>query len=151
MDAKSGGCHLNCNTKTFGTEPYLISIGDNCLIAEEVRMITHDGAIYVLNNLGYFDGKRKDKIAPITIGNNVYIGTGAYIMPGVKIGDNCIIGAKALVTKDVPNNSVAVGIPAKVIEDVETLCKHTIEKGTLYDTAKMTRKEKREYFQSRAM
>ena len=47
---------LNCNTKTFGTEPYLISIGNNCLIAEEVRFITHDGGIFVLNNMEFFGG-----------------------------------------------------------------------------------------------
>lgn len=143
-----GGCHLNCGIKSFGTEPYLISLGDDCLIAEEVRFITHDGAIFVLNNLGFFNGERKDKIAPITIGNNVYIGTGAYIMPGVQIGNNCIIGAKALVTKNIPDNSVAVGIPAKVIEDVETFYKNTIEKDILYNTTKMTFEEKKHFFQN---
>lgn len=143
-----GGCHLNCGIKSFGTEPYLISLGDNCLIAEEVRLITHDGAVFVLNNLGFFDDERKDKIAPIAIGNNVYIGTGAYIMPGVRIGNNCIIGAKALVTKDIPDNSVAVGIPARVIEDVETFYENTIEKGVLYNTTKMTFEEKKHFFQN---
>lgn len=59
-----------------------------------------------------------DLFARVTIGNNVHIGTNAYIMPGVKIGNNCIIGVGAIVTHDIPNNSVAVGIPAKVIENI---------------------------------
>jgi len=56
------------------------------------------------------------KSSDIIIGNNVWIGHGAYIMPGVKIGDNSIVGAKAVVTKDIPAGSIAVGVPARVIK-----------------------------------
>jgi acetyltransferase-like isoleucine patch superfamily enzyme len=63
--------------------------------------------------------KRSDKFGRITIGNNVNIGWNALIMPGVTIGDNVIIGTGAVVTKDIPSNSVAAGVPAKVIESVE--------------------------------
>ena len=52
---------------------------------------------------------------PITIGNNVWIGSGVIILPGVAIGDNAIIGAGAVVTKDINANKIAVGIPAKII------------------------------------
>ena len=51
----------------------------------------------------------------ITIGNNVWLGHGAYIMPGVHIGNNAIIGAKTVVTHDIPENAIAVGVPARVI------------------------------------
>ena len=51
---------------------------------------------------------------PVNIGNNVWIGAGAIILPGVSIGDNSVIGAGSVVTKDIPNNSIAVGNPAKV-------------------------------------
>lgn len=52
----------------------------------------------------------------IVIGDNVWIGHGVYIMPGVTIGNNSIIGAKAVVTKSIPADSIAVGIPAKVVK-----------------------------------
>lgn len=52
----------------------------------------------------------------IKIGNNVWIGHGVYVMPGITIGDNSIIGAKAVVTKDIPSDSIAVGVPARVIK-----------------------------------
>ena len=55
----------------------------------------------------------------MVIGNNVWIGSGANILPGVSIGDNSIIGAGSIVIKDIPANSVAVGIPAKVIKNLD--------------------------------
>ena len=78
----------------------------------------HDGGLWVPRYLGLID-KRADKFGKIEIGNNVNIGWNAIIMPGVTIGDNCIIGAGAIVTKNIPENSVAAGIPARVIESIE--------------------------------
>lgn len=103
---------------TFGTEPYLISLGNHVRISHGVKFITHDGGLWVPRYMGLID-KRADKFGKIVIGNNVNIGWDAIIMPGVTIGDNCIIGAGAVVTKDIPTNSVAVGVPAKVIETIE--------------------------------
>lgn len=56
---------------------------------------------------------------PIVIGNNVYIGNNVIILPGVTIGNNVIIGAGAVVSKNIPSNSVAVGVPAKVIKTAD--------------------------------
>ena len=56
---------------------------------------------------------------PITIGNNVYIGNDVIILPGVSIGDNVIIGAGAVVTKNIPSDSVAAGVPARVIKPIQ--------------------------------
>lgn len=142
-----GGTHLSNLVVDFGTEPYLITIGNNCWISADVKFITHDGGVNVLNNLNYFNSSnRYDRIAPIHIGNNVYIGTGAYIMPGVSIGENSIIGARAIVSHDVPENSVAVGIPARVIENIEKYYENGIKKGWFYPTADMKSEEKRKYF-----
>ena len=138
---------LNCSVTAFGTEPYLISVGYDCLIAFGVNFITHDGGVKVLSDLDYFHGNRMDIISPICIGNNVYIGQGAFIMPGVTIGDNCVIGAAAVVTKDIPANSVAVGIPASVIKSIDTYYKNAIEKNRLHPTACMSFQEKRDYFE----
>lgn len=98
----------------FGTEPYLVEVGDNCLISSNVSFITHDGSMNVLNNLGLFE-QRMDKMRPIKVGNNCFIGTKVIVMPGVKIGNNCIVGASSVVTKDVPDGMCVAGVPAKVI------------------------------------
>ncbi|MGI6264932.1 MAG: acyltransferase [Acutalibacteraceae bacterium] len=111
------GCSVHKDV-TFGTEPYLITLGDHVRITHGVRFITHDGGLWVPRNMGLVD-KRADKFGKITVGNNVNIGWNAIIMPGVCIGDNCIVGAGAVVTKDIPANSVVAGVPAKVIESVE--------------------------------
>ena len=107
---------LNCDLSCFGTEPYLVEVGDDCLFAAGVRLITHDGGITVLSNLNYFNGERRDKMSPVKIGSNVYIGMDAKIMPGVTIGKGAIIGAGSVVTRDVPDYCVAAGVPAKVIK-----------------------------------
>ncbi|MDR3011959.1 MAG: maltose O-acetyltransferase, partial [Chitinispirillales bacterium] len=55
---------------------------------------------------------------PVTIGNNVWIGADAVILPGVTIGDNTVIGAGSVVTKDIPANVVAVGNPCRVVREI---------------------------------
>lgn len=98
---------------SFSSEPYLISIGDH-VSATRVRFETHDGGVWCIRD----EFPDIDIIKPITVGNNVYIGYGAVILPGVTIGDNVVIGAYAVVTKDIPSGSVCVGIPARVIKNI---------------------------------
>lgn len=89
-----------------------IEIGDNALIGQQVVIATlnHDLA----------PDKRANMIpAPVKIGNNVWIGTHATILAGVTIGDNAVIAAGAVVTKDVPANSVVGGVPAKIIKTIK--------------------------------
>lgn len=101
----------------FGSEPYLITLGDHVRVTAGVQFTTHDGGLWVTRNLGY--GKDDDLFGRITVGNNVHIGLNAIVMPGVTIGSNVIIGCGAVVTRDIPDNSVAVGVPARVIETVD--------------------------------
>lgn len=91
--------------------PWLISIGDNVCISSNVKILAHDTSTEYVN--GY------TKIGIVSIGNNVYIGYGATILCDVRIGDNCIIGAGSVVSKDVPENMVVAGNPAKIICTVE--------------------------------
>lgn len=87
--------------------PHLVHIGKNCIFAPTAMIITHDASFYP------FTGEYR--IAPVTIGDNVFVGYGALIMPGVTIGDNVVIGAGSVVTKDVPSDCVVAGVPARVI------------------------------------
>lgn len=109
-------CEIFPNVE-FGSEPYLITIGDNVRIANGVRFVTHDGGICVLRNMKKLENA--DLFGKINIGNNVFIGWNTIIMPNVCIGNNCIIGCGAVVTKNIPDNSVVAGCPAKVIESID--------------------------------
>lgn len=102
---------------------YSIWISPDCKIGSNFHMMHLDGivigsGVIIGNNCTIYHqvtiGKEKDKF-PI-IGHNVTIYSGAKIIGGIKIGNNCIIGANAVVTKDIPDNCVAVGIPAKIIK-----------------------------------
>lgn len=123
--AKSIGVKIGDNSKIyssdigmFSTEPWLISIGNNVHIAYGVRFITHDGGTLVIDYHKY--GKEPFVICGnIEVGDNVYIGERVTILPGVKIGNNVIIGAGSVVTKDIPSNTVAAGIPCKPINTIE--------------------------------
>lgn len=86
---------------------YHITIGDNVVLAPRVHVLAHD------SSTGIFIGKTR--AANVTIGNNVFVGAGSIILPGVHIGNRVIIGAGSIVTKDIPDNSVAAGNPARVI------------------------------------
>lgn len=99
----------------FGSEPYLITLGDNVIITGGVQFLTHDGSI------GIFKKTDPDLliVKPITVGNDVFIGYGSTIMPGVNIGNRCIIAAGSVVAKDVPDNSVVGGVPAKFIKSAD--------------------------------
>lgn len=137
------GCEV-FSSASFGSEPYLISIGDNVRINSGVNFVTHDGGCWVLRN--YLKGKNSsqlDLFGAIKVGNNVHIGTNSFIMPGVSIGDNVIIGCCSVVTRDIPSNSVAVGIPARVIESVdEYYIKHKEE---FVYTKQLNQSKKKEY------
>lgn len=113
-------CEVNMNC-TFLDDNKII-IGDNALIAPNVQIYT---AFHPTNAKDRFREMKKDgsfefcktQTAPVHIGNNVWIGGGAIIMPGVTIGDNVVIGAGSVVTKDIPSNKIAYGNPCRVIRD----------------------------------
>lgn len=86
---------------------WLITIGNNVTLASRVCILAHDASTKMFLNY--------TKIGLVEIGNNVFIGAGSIILPNVKIGNNVIIGAGSIVTKDIPDNSLVVGNPAKII------------------------------------
>lgn len=96
-----------------------IVIGNNVLIASRVYISDHShGDINAEELLIAPTARKLVSKGPVIIGDGVWIGEGVCVMPGVTIGENSIIGANAVVTKDIPANSVAAGIPAKVIRRI---------------------------------
>jgi maltose O-acetyltransferase len=106
-------CYIVHTAIIDDSRPWLISIGDNCTISKNAIILTHDASIK--RYLGY------SKIGAVTIGNMVFVGAGAIILPNVHIGNNVIIGAGSVVTRDIPDNCVAIGNPAKVVGTTQQL------------------------------
>ncbi len=106
---------LGLTSNTFGSEPYLITLGDHVTVTGGVSFVNHDGGVWVFRA----DHPDIDLFGPIVVGDNVFIGSRSILLPGVTIGDNCVIGAGAVVTKSIPPGSVAVGCPARVVRTVD--------------------------------
>lgn len=115
-------CEVNMNC-TFLDDNRIV-IGDNALIAPNVQIYT---AFHPTNAAERFGPHREDgsfafcktQTAPVIIGDNVWIGGGAILLPGITIGSNTVIGAGSVVTKDIPSNVVALGNPCRVIRKNE--------------------------------
>ena len=86
---------------------WLITLGDDVTLAPRVHILAHDASTKNALN--------KTRIGLVNIGNNVFIGAGTIVLPGVTIGDNVVIGAGSVVSRDIPSDSLAVGSPARVI------------------------------------
>lgn len=106
---------LGLRRTTFGSEPYLVSIGDHVTITSGVSFVTHDGGVWVLRERM----PDIDVFAPIKVGSNVFIGICSVVLPGVTIGDDCVIGAGSVVSKSIPSGTVAAGVPAREIRKVD--------------------------------
>lgn len=113
------GGNLTVGARTFvnygltALDVAAIVIGEDCQLGPHVQLLTPTHPLE--------PEPRRDKLEaarPITVGDNVWIGGGAIVLPGVTIGDNSVIGAGAVVTKDVPANVVAVGNPARVVRSL---------------------------------
>lgn len=98
------------------TRPSLVTIGDNCYFNKGFTLLTHDFVTGVFINSGK---EFLPSSGQVTIGNNVHTGYNVTILKGVTIGDNVFIGANSVVTKDIPSNSIAVGIPCRVIMNID--------------------------------
>lgn len=107
---------------------WLITIGDNVTMAPRVHILAHDAS--TCHHLGYA------RIGRVDIGDNVFIGADTVVLPGVKIGNNSVIGANSTITKDIPENVVAAGNPAKVICSIDEYVarnKSRMENGHIYN------------------
>ena len=114
------GSHISIGAGTFANYDCVlldvapISIGASCQLATRVQLLTATHPIDPEpRRLGW------ESAAPITIGDNVWLGGGAIVCPGVTIGDDTVVGAGAVVTRDLPAGVVAMGMPARVVREID--------------------------------
>lgn len=111
------GLTMGTNVKIMGgviidpSHCWHITIGNNVTFAPNVHVLAHDASTKAFLNY--------TKVANVHIGNDVFVGAGSIILPGVSIGNNVIIGAGSVVSRSIPEYSVAVGNPAKVISGLK--------------------------------
>lgn len=103
------GCRIS--SPNWGSEPYLIEIGDYVHVTSGVNFVTHDGGVWVFRR----EFPSIDVFGRIIVGDGTYIGNNAIILPGVQIGKGCVIGANSVVSRSIPDGVVAAGNPARFI------------------------------------
>lgn len=137
--AKAIGVHLGSGVQITGkqewtSEPYLIYIGDNTTVSKDVQFLTHDGSTRVFRKQEKY--RKVLRFGSVHVGKNCFLGARSIIMPGVTIGDNSIIAAGAVVTKDVPQNEIWGGVPAKKISTLELFAEKCLEETPAYSEEK---------------
>jgi acetyltransferase-like isoleucine patch superfamily enzyme len=123
------GDHCSVNFDSEIADAKYVRLGNNVRLAG-CTIFAHDG---VINMLERAYGEKLDAVGKVDIGNNVFIGYRAIVMRGVRIGDNCVVAAGAVVTHDVPSGSVVGGVPAKLICTTSQLQKKLKMESTAYD------------------
>jgi acetyltransferase-like isoleucine patch superfamily enzyme len=121
----------------WGSEPYLIEIGNNVTITQNVVFHTHDGGVGILRSK--YPGI--NIFGKIKVGSNVFIGSTSIILPGVIIGDNVVIGTGSVVTKNIPDHVVAAGVPARIIKSIEKYEEDSLKKAIFVTTSNPKERE----------
>lgn len=112
-DQLSIGARTFINFNLTALDVARITIGADCQLGPNVQLLTPTHPVDPQQRL-----EKLEAAEPITLGDNVWLGGGVIVCPGVTIGDNSVIGAGSLVTRDIPANVVAVGSPARVIREI---------------------------------
>jgi acetyltransferase-like isoleucine patch superfamily enzyme len=126
------------HTPHFGVEPYLIVIGDRVAISAGTMFITHDAV-----GLLFPDHPHMGLFGTIRVGSNVFFGINCMVLPGTTIGSNCVIGAGSVVRGTIPDDSVVMGNPAKVIMKTPALKELLVHSPHRLETHLLSSAEKR--------
>lgn len=126
------GKDVELYTSSFGTEPYLISIGDKVTVASSVKFITHDVSCFNMASYLGIDRKFMDKVGSIVLHDNCFIGAHSILLPNTSIGKNSVIAAGSVVKGIIPDNEVWGGNPAKFIMKTEHLANKTLQLSKSY-------------------
>lgn len=105
--------HIGAGVKLDTSYGHLISIGDDSTLAPGARILTHDASSNRRTGLTW--------VAPVTIGKRVFVGADALILPGVELGDECVVAAGAVVTENVGAGLMVAGVPARPIGTTKDL------------------------------
>lgn len=109
--SRGSGLHVNLDAVMLDVVP--ITIGAACQIASRVQLLTATHPVDPgPRRMGWESGE------PVTIADNVWLGSGVIVCPGVRIGEDTVVGAGAVVTRDLPTGVVAAGVPARVVRDI---------------------------------
>ncbi len=113
------GCSIYTDTHNFGTEPWLVEIGDHVTLGQGVQLITHDGTSRLFRD--HLPGMScfGNRFGTIVIRDNCFIGNNAILLPGVEVGPDSAVGAGSVVTKTVPPRTIAAGNPARPIKTLD--------------------------------
>lgn len=110
--------YLSARINFDGTDYSLIEIHEGVTISSYVRVLTHDWSLYTIaKSVGHFSPKPIGKITGVSVGPYSFVGTGSIIMPGTHIGKGCIVGAGTVVRGKIPDYSIVIGSPGKIIGD----------------------------------
>jgi acetyltransferase-like isoleucine patch superfamily enzyme len=125
--------YIGHSTHFDGTDYSLFHIGNNVVISSDCRFLTHDFSISrAVVASGYTYSQEFPIIRPIFIGDNSFIGARSILLPGTKIGKNVIVGAGSVVRGNIPDNSIVIGNPAKVVGNVQDWFDKTMKKHPEY-------------------
>jgi acetyltransferase-like isoleucine patch superfamily enzyme len=113
------GCSVYTDPHNFGTEPWLVEIGNNVTLGQSVLFITHDGTSRLFRDRLPGMSPFGNRFGTVVIRDNCFIGDNAILLPGVEIGPDSAVGAGSVVTKTVPPRTIVAGNPARPIRTLD--------------------------------
>lgn len=123
----------------FGSEPFLIRLGNRVEITHGVQFITHDGGVWVLRD----QLPKIDVLAPICIEDHAFVGVNSILLPGVTVGHHAIVAAGSVVTRDVEPETVVAGVPARKVSSLSEYRERATRKSL--NTKQLPANEKRDF------